>query len=255
MCLTGRWQWSIGPTWKVLENTPNENTTEHFDWQKPTLNPCRTAVCMPKITFWIRKRKIWVSKKSCLFANLAPNLPCLTGAFSKSARSTPIARSRHIFPTVRIDCGSLRKFNFVFVTSQKLQWLQSQNEILDEGSSPANRKHKYFCAVCLREMFFLAWSQTSGILQINSRVQLSLASVNTRGWFFQKNWRPSTLGSSSGFKFAQTEKQPVVAAIRRFLWVTSTPKGNPRRRKCSQLKGSILILSFVSVPSGRWGVC
>ena len=117
MCLTGRWQWSIGPTWKVLENTPNENTTEHFDWQKPTLNPCRTAVCMPKITFWIRKRKIWVSKKSCLFANLAPNLPCLTGAFSKSARSTPIARSRHIFPTVRIDCYALLQSSMIMARS------------------------------------------------------------------------------------------------------------------------------------------
>ena len=96
MCLTGRWQWSIGPTWEVLENTPNENTTEHFDWQKPTLNPCRTAACMPKVTFWIGKRKIWVSKKSCQFANLAPNLPCLTGAFQK-ARAAPRLQDQDTF--------------------------------------------------------------------------------------------------------------------------------------------------------------
>ena len=90
---------------------------------KTDVEPLSNSGMYAKITFWIRKRKIWVSKKSCLFANLAPNLPCLTGAFSKSARSTPSKIETHFSDRARLLAVQVRNlsnvdvytYNFVFV--------------------------------------------------------------------------------------------------------------------------------------------
>ena len=60
-------------------------------------------VCQ-KLPSGSEREKPGCQRKAVSSQIVAPNLPCLTGAFSKSARSTPIARSRHIFAPVRIDC-------------------------------------------------------------------------------------------------------------------------------------------------------
>ena len=78
--------------------------------KKTTLNPCRTAVCMPKITFWIRKRTNWVSKKKKLSLHkfgAKTSLPAADRSFFKMRAQHPdrniYDRSGHIFARVRID--------------------------------------------------------------------------------------------------------------------------------------------------------